>query len=106
VSTTAPRPRTQLQTLLEGLLGSNKVYFQPPANLQIQYPCIVYNRDDAITQYANNKPYDLNKRYQLTAIDRNPDSPVPDKIAALPLCTFDRHFAADNLNHDVFTIYF
>lgn len=98
--------RLNLQTLLEELLGSRNVYFQPPASIQIKYPCIVYNRDDAITLHADNKPYSHTKRYQVTVIDRSPESPVPDKIAALPLCTFDRFFAADNLNHDVFTLYF
>jgi hypothetical protein len=38
-------PRLQLQTLLETL--TEHVYFQPPENLKVQYPCIVYQRDFA-----------------------------------------------------------
>lgn len=82
------------------------VYFQPPANLTMKYPCIVYLRDDAQTRFAGNKPYTYDKRYQVTVIDTNPDSPIPDKVAALPLCIFDRFFATENLNHDVFNLYF
>lgn len=99
-------PRAQLQALLEELLGSDRVYFQPPANVQMQYPCVVYVRDNANTKFAGNNPYSYTKHYQVTVIDRNPDSPIPDKVAELPMCTHSRWFAADNLNHDVFSLYF
>lgn len=98
--------RTDLQTLLEALLGSDKVYFQPPANVQMVYPCIVYVRDASDVIFAGNKLYRYTKRYQVTIIDRNPDSDVPDKVAALPLSRFTRFFTADNLNHDIFDLYF
>jgi hypothetical protein len=104
VSTTAPR--LDLQTLLEGVLGSGNVYFQPPSNLQMQYPCIVYAQDNAKTEFAGNLPYSYAKRYQVTVIDRNPDSAVPDKIAMLPKSDLNRIFTADNLHHYVFNLYF
>lgn len=98
--------RLELQELLEMTLGSSNVYFQPPANLQMQYPAIIYKRDQADSTFANNALYRYTKRYMVTVIDRNPDSEIPDKVAALPSCLFSRHYAADNLNHDVFNIYF
>jgi len=98
--------RLQLHNIFEGILGSTNVYFQPPANISMKYPCIVYERDNADTIFAGNKPYRYTKRYQVTVIDRDPESPVPEKVAALPMCTFSRFFTADNLNHDVFIIYF
>lgn len=70
------------------------------------YPAIVYERDSANTDFAGNKPYLSVKRYQVTVIDADPDSDIPDKIAALSQCLFDRHFNANGLNHDVFTLYF
>lgn len=100
------RPRSELHTILKNLLGSNNVYFQPPQNIQLQYPCIIYKRDYAKTEFADNQPYEHTKRYQITVIDRNPDSTIPDKVAALPMCLFNRYFAADDLNHDVFNIFF
>lgn len=98
--------RLQLQTLLEELLGSENVYFQPPASLQINYPCIVYARDNESVEFAGNLPYIHTKRYQVTAIDRNPDSIIPNKIASLPLINLSRIFTADNLHHYVFNLYF
>lgn len=70
------------------------------------YPCIVYNRDFSNTQFADNLPYRRKKRYQVTIIDQNPDSVIPDKVADLPMCLFERHFTAGNLHHDVYNIYF
>lgn len=99
-------PRLQLQTLLEDILGSRNVYFQPPVNIQMQYPCIVYSRDSAQTLHADDSTYRYTKRYQVIVIDLNPDSGVPDMVASLPLCTFERFYTADNLNHDVFNIFF
>jgi hypothetical protein len=98
--------RLDLQALLVTLLGSDNVYFQPPASIQMQYPCIVYKRDYAITTFSGNKPYDHRKRYLVTVIDRDPDSLIPDKVAKLPMCVFDRHYTADNLNHDVYKLFF
>mgnify|MGYP001400307847 CR=1 FL=1 len=98
--------RTELQELLESILGSNAVYFQPPPTIQLVYPCIIYKRSNINTKFANNYPYKLAKEYTITVIDKDPDSIIPDKIAALQTCVFDRYYTADNLNHNVFTIYF
>jgi hypothetical protein len=98
--------RTQLQLLLEAILGTTYVYFQPPATSEMNYPCIVYHRDTSDTRFADDIPYARTKRYQVTVIDRNPDSLIPDKVAQLRLCTHSRFFTADNLNHDVFNLYY
>lgn len=98
------RSRLQLHELLVSL--TPRVYFQPPANVQMEYPCIVYKRDRADTQFAGNKPYAYTKRYMVTVIDRDPDSEIPGKVAQQPMCLFDRNYAADGLHHDVFNLYF
>lgn len=98
--------RVQLQTLLENLLGSRNVYFQPPETIKLAYPCVVYSRNDVETKFANNNPYKHSTGYQLTIIDKNPDSEIPGKIAMLAMCSFERHYTKDNLNHDVYNIYY
>jgi hypothetical protein len=82
------------------------VYFQPPENFKIAYPCIVYEQSNIDTRHANNVPYSLTKQYTITVIDKNPDTRIPDKVACLPMCSFDRHFTSDNLHHYVFKIYY
>ena len=82
--------RLELQAVLTGILGSNNVYFQPPPTVQMEYPAIVYHRDYEQTDHADDIPYKRMKRYLVTVIDRDPDSGIPDKISALPLCVYDR----------------
>ena len=82
------------------------VYFQPPETIKLTYPCIIYSRDSANTIYANNKPYCNTWRYQLMVIDKDPDSVIPKILATLPMCRFNRHYTKNNLNHDVFNIYY
>jgi hypothetical protein len=98
--------RLELQSQLESLLGSENVYFQPPENVSMNYPAIVYNRDYESKHYADNKPYSRTVRYQVTVIDKDPDSLIVGKVAGLPMSTFIRHFTSDNLNHDIYDVYF
>jgi len=72
----------------------------------MEYPAIVYHRDYELVNHADDVPYKQRKRYLVTVIDRDPDSGIPDKIGALPLCAYDRFYAADNLNHDVYKLFF
>ena len=98
--------RRLLHDLLVGLLGSRNVYFQPPTNIEMKYPAIVYARDSSSTDYADNGPYRRKKRWTITHISRDPEDPVPDKIEDIPLCAFNRFFVAENMNHNVFNLYF
>jgi hypothetical protein len=82
------------------------VYFQPPTSLQMKYPAIVYERDNVLTDFADNLPYRHVKRYQVTVIDQDPESVISDKVADMPMSSFSRHFAAEQLNHDVYSLYF
>jgi hypothetical protein len=96
--------RLQLHQLLETFTPN--VYFQPPTNVQLKYPCIVYKRDFADTKFADDVPYNHTKRYQVTIIDRDPDSNIPDQVAAIPMSLFNRFYTAENLNHDVYSVFF
>lgn len=98
------RPRLELQALLKEIVDN--VYFQPPPNVRLVYPCIVYARDNADVSYADNSPYRRTKSYTVTVIDRNPDSDIPEKVSELPLSSFNRFFTSNDLNHDVYTLYF
>ena len=98
--------RLLFHNALTALLGSSNVYFQPPPDRQMQYPCIVYERDNQSVKRANNSAYNLKPRYQVTYIDQNPDGDPIDALAVFPLSAFSRHFVTSGLNHDVFSIYY
>ena len=97
--------RTELQSLLESILGSRNVYFNPPESLKISYPCFVYK----FTGFSNNKADDANyktrKRYQITLIHKNPDNTLVDTLEELQYCRYENSFVIDNLYHYVYTIY-
>ena len=98
--------RENLQTILESLLGSGNVYYQPPETIKMRYPAIRYNRSRMDSKYANNKKYSMMDCYELTVSSRLPDDPVIKKLLQLPYCSYDRPYVADNLHHDVLTIYY
>lgn len=100
------RTREELHSELVAILGSNNVYYQPPPSIFMRYPAIVYKRNDIRNKHADNLPYRQGHMYDLTVIDEDPDSEIVTRVSKLPRCRFDRHYTADELNHDVFTIYY
>jgi hypothetical protein len=98
--------RLELHQILVDLLGSTNSYFQPPDDIKLKYPCIMYRRSRFDSKYADDLLYKGTQAYQVTVMDFDPDSDIPDKIRNLPLCRFDRHFTKDGLNHDVFNLYY
>ena len=98
--------RLELHEVLCDILGTRNVYFQPPESVKMKYPAIVYSRNDISNSYADNQVYMQSLEYQVIVIDKDPDSEIVTKVSTLPKCTFDRHYTADNLNHDSFNIYF
>ena len=98
--------RIELDSLLKNILGSDYVYFQPPSTVKMSYPAIVYSRAGINNTHADNKVYKQDLSYELTVIDKDPDSVIVTKISQLPKCRWNRHYKADNLNHDVFILYY
>lgn len=98
--------RTSLQTMLEYLIGNRNVYFDPPSSVKMKYDAIRYHRKGIDNEHANDSVYNQRCRYELVAIYEDPDSELPLKLSKLPMCRHERHYKADNLNHDVFTLYY
>ena len=99
--------RLDLHALLVDLIGrSDRVYYQPPENIRMSYPCFIYELDDMDVQRADNTAYAVNKAYSVTYIDPNPDNQLIDQIIQIPMCSFDRHFTADHNHHYTFNIFF
>lgn len=98
--------RSDLQSLLESIPGVAKVYFQPPESIKLVYPAIVFKYDDIRNDFADDGVYRQSWYYQITVIDKNPDSGIMKAVSKLPSVKFNRYFVSDNLNHYVFTIYY
>jgi len=98
--------RLEFQKILETILGSEQVWFQSPGAEKMKYPAIVYSRTRIDDTFANDEKYSSRKAYTVIIIDPDPDSEIPDKVGKLPFSKFNRHYKANNLNHDVFTVYY
>lgn len=99
--------RLELQAKLESILGSARVYYRPPENIKLSYPCIIYNLRTGDTLFANNNPYRFTRCYDLTYIRKDADSDLTDTIAkSFPYIRFDRSFTVENLYHDNFVLYY
>ena len=85
--------------------GDRHTYFDPPASVKMKYPAIRYSRKRVDVQHANDAIYKMMHCYEVTVIDADPDSEIYKKVLALPYCQYDRSYKADNLNHDVLTLY-
>lgn len=98
--------RLAFHNILEVVLGNKNVYFQPPASIQLKYPCIVYSLSDIQDLKADNKKYKRDYLYKVTLIHKDPDNPVVDKLMNLPYSDFNAFFSTQGLNHYVFNIYY
>ena len=97
--------RPELYDILKRYVDN--VYFQPPEDLKINYPCIIFSREPDYRRAANNKGYVAHNLWDLVYIDQYPDSGVPDRlINDLPMCEATNYYVADNLNHVKLRLYF
>lgn len=92
--------------LVDVMDGRGNVYFQPPASIKLEYPCLIYSLNGMPKKHADNVPYFSKNRYDAIVIDRDPDSEIAeDIIKSISFSSFDRRYVADNLYHDSITIY-
>lgn len=99
--------RLKLDEELRKLIENGNVYYQPPESVKMKYPCIVYERSTGDTLFAGNLPYRFTVQYTVTIISKDPDYDLIEKVAKhFPMSRYNRHFTSDNLNHDVFMIYY
>lgn len=98
--------RSDLHTFLESKLTGVSLYFQPPENTKILYPCLIYDYSKIHEMHANNQKYIWKHSYSLTYITKDPSDSIVSVIYTFPYVQFDRHYVADNLHHYSFTIYY
>lgn len=91
----------------ELLLLCPNVYFQPPSNIQMTYPCIVYNKSNVTHLYASDVKHFSKQEYRAMVIDRDPDSEIANQMEAnFVYCEIDQYYTKDNLNHAVLTLHY
>ena len=101
-----PKPRSAVHARIQEITGyGSRVYYNPDANVKMQYPCIVYNLANLAARHADNIPYKRHDAYSVTHIySKVAQESISRKLAESPGFLYDRSFVADNLHHDVFTL--
>jgi hypothetical protein len=91
--------------VLRDISGVGSVWIDPPPSTELVYPAILLETDRGDTKFADDKPYVFFQGYSLKVISYDQDATVLDAVKNLPRCVYNRHYVADNLHHDVFTIF-
>lgn len=101
----ASRLRTDLHAILKAICPN--VYYQPPSNIALTYPCIVYRMNGDEEFRADNLVYVVYRSYVLTVIDRNPDGVLPDEIRkAFGSASIGPSLVVDGINNTTITLYY
>lgn len=91
--------------MLRQAVQHDRVYFQPPENLKIVYPAIVFHLSKIEIDRASDVPYKGAKEYSVTLITKDPEPDVIDEILKIPYSSLDTTYISDGMNHFVFTVY-
>lgn len=99
--------RLKLDELLKAIPGVKKVYFQPPENIRMEYPCIRYYRTRPSVDRANDRVYRFTQCYELITIDTNPDAQTARYIVEnFQMAEVGTTYVSENLYHTPITLYF
>lgn len=99
--------RLKLHEVFCEILNNRNVYFKPPNNLIMTYPCIRYALSGVDIRCANNRLYKRYNEYEVIVIDKDPDSKIYNEVLEyFPMCSFIRSYISDNLNHTVLKLYY
>ncbi len=89
------------------ILGSENVYFQPPASVKLSYPCFVMELSNTYTRRADNKAYNNINRYSITHIFKSLSKELKDEVLNhFEMVSHDNRQIVDGLYHDYFTLYY
>lgn len=98
--------RLNLQKRFEEIIGKDKVYFQPPSNRRLGYPCIIYSLSGVEVSYADDDIYTEERTYTVMLIHNDPDNELIDALIHFPKCKFSNHYEKDGLHHYVYTLHY
>lgn len=100
--------RIELQNILEDILGTSNVYFQPGPSLSLKYPCIIYNRSSVRTMPADDRIWNCRQQYSVTVIDYDPDSQIPFDLLEefQKLIRIESNYRSNGLNHTKLQLYY
>lgn len=99
--------KQKLKLELAEASGTSNIYFQPPENAKMKYPCVVCNFESIYTEKADNRSYIKSNRYDVTYISRRESEDIANRIVdSFMNINMNRAYTAENLYHYNFTLYY
>lgn len=100
-SLTFKQVRRNLNNRVSSIAGPDvKLYFQPPTNVSLQFPSIVYRSTGTMDTYGNGKLYLRYYEFELVVITKDAESQLPyDLVDGLEYATITSQYQSDNLYH-------
>lgn len=99
--------RSELHEKLEMLIDSSNVYFQPPASVQLSYPCVIYTLGTGDMKRADDSVYMYTHSYEVIFIYKRPNIDIVEQVLkTFSMSSIYRVYVSDNLNHYAFKIYY
>lgn len=99
----------QRQKNLEALLKEHcdTVYFHPPTNVKLVYPCIIYDWVGGIKEAADNIGYKYTRQWSVLHITKSPIDDTPmQMLQTIAMSEFNRTYSVNGLIHTVINIYY
>ena len=108
-----PQKTNQIQARFKWL-GVSNVYFEPPKNLQLIYPCVIFKRGADSHRSCDNRIYKLDNAYDITYVSYEPDDQMANVILVgdltheppFKMIRKIRHYVAEGLHHDQYKLYY
>lgn len=88
------------------ILGNRHVYFQPPKEELMEYPCIRYSLTDIDNTHADDRTYLRDYCFNVILIHPEANNCIVDRLSNMQFSTLNKIYTTQGLNHYVFTIYY
>lgn len=98
--------RVKLHHVLEDLISSRHVYFQPPESVKLEYPCIVYNLAKVPVTHADDKVYLMNPKYVIRYISKGADDVTKLRLVQGLGTPIIQTYAQNGLYHYIYELYY
>ena len=101
----AEKRRVELNSLFKKIVPN--VYFQPPENIKMKYPCIRYEFSNLDILHADNEKWlSTGVNYKVILITASQNPKAFDDIMSFKYCSFDHVIFSNGLYNYHFNLYF
>lgn len=100
--------RLYLHSLLVALFPDLTIFYRPSGNMRLERPCLVYEPKAREPSWANNSPFVVGSRFQITILSDRPGYTNSELVFSLSssgiVVTSNNTYTSNDIVHDVFVV--